>query len=230
MAGLLESRGAMLDRGRQNVLTGQYMARHDNTYSRIVAWLKVLLPVLALVLLSTMFLISRTIDPTRAIPIAGKNFAELVRDQRISEPKFSGVTEDGAAFTFTAESARPDPSGLDRFTADNAAAQIDTPDGGSIDILASEALFDGKANTITLTGGVLAITSTQYTIRTDGLTAAIDATSVVTSGDVFVEGPLGQFVAGSAVMERQGGEEGPYLLVFKDGVDLIYEPKAEGSQ
>ncbi len=65
------------------------MATYDNTYSRVVAWLKVLLPVIALVLLSTMFLISRTIDPSRAIPFANVDVEGMVRDQRISAPAFS---------------------------------------------------------------------------------------------------------------------------------------------
>jgi lipopolysaccharide export system protein LptC len=206
------------------------MARHDNTYSRMVAWLKVLLPVLALMLLSTMFLISRSIDPTRAIPIAGRNFVELVRDQRITEPRYSGVTEDGAAITFSAESARPDLSEPSRFSAESPAARIDTPDGGTVDMTARAALFDGKANTITLSGGVSVVTSTQYSIRSEGLTAALDATRVETEGGVWVQSPMGRFIAGSAALTRQEGEDGLYLLVFKDGVELVYEPKTEGSQ
>ena len=85
------------------------MASHDNTYSRLIAWLKVLLPVLALVLLSTMFLIARTIDPNRALAYAKVNLDNLTRSQRVSAPRFSGVTEDGAALSFSASTAEPDP-------------------------------------------------------------------------------------------------------------------------
>ena len=43
-------------------------------YSRMVAIFKVLLPLAALAILSTLFLLSRTIDPTTTIPFADQDF------------------------------------------------------------------------------------------------------------------------------------------------------------
>ena len=42
----------------------------DNLHSRVVAWMKIILPRAALGLLSTLFLISRTVDPTQQPPIS----------------------------------------------------------------------------------------------------------------------------------------------------------------
>ncbi len=53
------------------------MATYDNTYSRVVAWLKILLPLLALAILSTLFLVARTIDPAQNIPYADVDIDEL---------------------------------------------------------------------------------------------------------------------------------------------------------
>ena len=51
-------------------------------YSRMIVWLKVLLPLMALALLSTLFLLSRNVDPLASIP-----FAQAEIDERLKEKK-----------------------------------------------------------------------------------------------------------------------------------------------
>ncbi len=206
------------------------MARYDDTYSRVVAWLKVLLPVIALALLSTMFLISRTIDPSRAIPFANVDVEGLVRDQRISAPAFSGVTRDGAALSFTAETARPLPDGQSGLSAEALTARIETPDGARVDIQAADARIDGQANRLDMSGGVVMVTSTAYRIETTGLTSRLDQTMVESAGPVVATGPLGTLEAGRARLAAADEDASTYLLVFKDGVKLVYVPKGSGEQ
>lgn len=206
------------------------MATYDNTYSRVVAWLKVLLPVIALVLLSTMFLISRTIDPSRAIPFANVDVDGMVRDQRISGPAFSGVTKDGAALSFQAETARPLPDRTDGLSAERLTAQIDTPDGARVDIEAADALIDGGANLLSLSGGVVVTTSTHYRIEAERLTSQMDRAVLESDGPVTATGPLGTLEAGSARVAPVEQDASTYLLVFKDGVKLVYVPKGPEDQ
>ena len=66
------------------------MARADNAWSRWVALLKIVLPLIALALLSSIFLLSRTIDPTATIPFTEVDVEDRVREPRLTEPKFSG--------------------------------------------------------------------------------------------------------------------------------------------
>ncbi len=204
------------------------MVRPDNRYSRFIAWLKVLLPVSALALLSMMFLISKSVDPTTSLSYARVNLDELTGEQRIDSPRFSSVTEDGAAITFSARSAVPEPEQTNIFSADGLAARIETPDGGAVDINASHAIIDGNANKVDLSGGVTLVTSTNYHIATDGLSTAMDATDARTVGPVEADGPMGHLTAGQAEITRQGEGSDTYLLVFKGGVKLIYDPQTEG--
>jgi lipopolysaccharide export system protein LptC len=206
------------------------MATYDNTYSRVVAWLKVLLPVIALVLLSTMFLISRTIDPSRAIPFANVDVEGMVRDQRISSPAFSGVTKDGAALSITAETARPLPDNADGMSAETLKARIETPDGARVDIEAAEAVVVGAASVLTLSGGVVVTTSTDYRIEATGLVTKMDRAEMESEGAVQATGPLGTLDAGQARIAPADGDASTYLLVFKDGVKLIYVPKGPGDR
>lgn len=205
------------------------MVRPDNPYSRFIAWLKVLLPVSALALLSTMFLISKSVDPTTSLTYARVNLDELTGDQRIDSPRFSSVTEDGAAITFSARSAVPDPEQTNVFNASGLAARIETPDGGAVDINASSAVINGQSNVVDLSGGVTLVTSTNYHIATTGLSTALDATSARTLGPVEADGPMGHLTAGQAEITREGEGSDTYLLVFKGGVKLIYDPNTEGT-
>ena len=201
------------------------MATYDNTYSRFIAWLKVLLPVMALILLSTMFLISRSIDPTQALIYAKVDVEDMARTQRITGPRFQGVTDDGAAVSFQAESAQPDLENPAIYTATKLEAKISTPDGGIMDIFAAEGLVDGDKSILEMTGGVSLRTSTNYAIETDGLRAALDVAWAESTGRVIAEGPVGKITAGRVVLTNLDKETGTYLLVFKDGVKMVYNPK-----
>ena len=55
-------------------------------YSRMVTFLKVLLPLAALALLSTLFLISRGINTKATIPFAAHEIEERMRGQQITAP------------------------------------------------------------------------------------------------------------------------------------------------
>lgn len=202
------------------------MATHDNRYSRVVAWLKVLLPVMALILLSTMFLISRSIDPGMALTYAQIDLEGLARDQRLTGPRFSGVTQDGAAISFSAETAQPDPENAAIYSANDLKAQIETPDGGIVDIQAGIAVIDNAQNILDLTAGVSLTTSTHYNIQTQGLRAKMDIAWIESLGAISAVGPIGKFTAGQMHMTRQTDVPGSYVLVFKGGVKVVYVPNS----
>ena len=72
-------------------------------YSKMVGWLKVLLPLIALGILSTLFLLSRVVDPEAVVPFADKEIQDRLRDQQVTGPVYSGVTADGDQLSFSAE-------------------------------------------------------------------------------------------------------------------------------
>ena len=75
--------------------------------SRLIAWLRVLLPLAALAILSTLFLLGRTPDPDDALPYAEVDAEDMVRDPRMTRPEFAGVSKSGAEVTVTADRASP---------------------------------------------------------------------------------------------------------------------------
>jgi lipopolysaccharide export system protein LptC len=56
------------------------------------------------------------------------------------------------------------------------------------------------------------------------MTAALNRTSLISEGPVTALGPVGTIDSGSMEMRQDTSEDGTYLLVFKDGVKLLYKP------
>ncbi|EAR52985.1 hypothetical protein OG2516_10996 [Oceanicola granulosus HTCC2516] len=191
------------------------MADHHSTY---VALAKTILPLLALALLSTMFLFARA--PTiESVEIPYADIEELAREQQISAPSFSGVTDDGSIFSLMAESARPVDDGD---VVDLAAIRgtLDAPGGATILLRAGEGRVDTAGRTARLSGLTRIETSDGYEVETNGVFADLDAGRIETDGALEAHAPYGELTAGRLVVETPDG--GSQLLNFQDGVRLVY--------
>lgn len=200
------------------------MGGRDNAYSRLVYWLKILLPLAALAILSTMFLVAHTIDPSRAIPFAKVDVNALARDSRITNPSYSGVTADGSAVSVTAAVARPFPDQPGRATATDLTARIDSPGGSFATMRSATGVIDSPANRISLTGDVQLDTSTDYHIRAANLTAALNETRVEATGGVTANGPMVTLSANGMTLTPDAKNKTDYVLVFNGDVKLVYQP------
>jgi lipopolysaccharide export system protein LptC len=201
-----------------------YVAEVDR-YSRLVFWLKIVLPLLALAILSTLFLVSRTIDPTQSIPYAEVDVNDLAETQRIGAPQFAGMTEDGTAIAFSARAVRPDGDG-GKFAAIGPTAELDLPSGRSIRLTSAGGSLDRERQLATLEGGAVLESSDGYRVEADKVEARLDSTRVETAGAVTGTGPLGRIDAGKAVVVREPA--GTYVLRFEGGVKLVYRPAKQG--
>ena len=203
------------------------MAR--DTHSRIVAWAKVVLPVTALAILSTMFLLSQDHDPERAIPYSDVDVDALLRDQRVGEPNYSGVTRDGAAIELRAAEARPDPAEPSRMGAELLTAAIELAGGGRVAIDAQRGTIDTGRSTARLEGGVVLLATDGTRVETDALDAALDRTEIASEGEVTADSPMGRMTAGRMTI-RQDAATGGMVVDFSDGVKLVYAPPTEEPQ
>ncbi|WP_372885573.1 LPS export ABC transporter periplasmic protein LptC [Shimia sp.] len=201
------------------------MADGGLTYSRLVALLKVLLPLCALALLATLFLLSRNIggDLSNAIPFARGELEQRARDQQITAPFFSGKTSQGHLVRFTARSARPDPEIAGRSSAREMDARIDFADGSHLVFTADSATVDTRDDAATLEGGVQIESSNGYLIRTEALTTAMRELRAETAGTVTGRGPAGRFEAGRMLVFPAETED-EVTLFFTNGVRLVYTP------
>jgi len=204
------------------------MASAEGLYSRVIAWLKILLPLAALALLSTLFLLSRSREPLANVPFAEALKAGDRALQGVSAPHYSGTTSDGGVLTMTAERARPMADG--HILADEMKARMQLRDGSEIRLTARQAQMQDGAQTAHLKGGVLIESSLGYVMRTEAMISAINSVDVESLGPVTGAGPAGDLQAGRMVIAPDDGE-GDVQIHFTEGVKLIYRPPGkDGSE
>ena len=205
-------------------------ARPDNLHSKLVFWFKILLPLGALTILSTLFMVSHTVRPEDAIPYADVDVADLMQQPRLTQPNFAGMTSDGASLSLKADEARLG-------AADNGkdgsilglVGVLETPDGARTELVATTARLDAAGRQMVLGDGVSISNSTGYRIETQQITVALDRTSLDSPGPITAAGPVGSIEAGALHLGLASSNPNSYVLVFKSGVRMIYLPAKQGA-
>lgn len=200
------------------------MSWRDEGWSRTVFWLKILLPLASLAILSTLFLLSRSVDPRSAIPFSQSDIADRIEGQQMTGLSLSGASLKGDLIGFTATAARPDPDSPDRLLAENPAAVIDLTGGTRLTLQAKHGTVDDPGDTVMLTGAVRLTSSQGYDLRSDAITARMRDLSVISPGPVQGTGPPGQITAGAMVLDNDPAT-GQARLLFTKGVRLVYDPQ-----
>lgn len=198
------------------------MARAD-AHTRIVGWLKVALPLMALAILSSLFLLSNRINPDDALPFAEVDVEARAREPRMTAPTYAGTTSDGAAITLAADEARPATEGAEA-GAVGLRLELDTPDGARTELVAANGILDPETKQIVLGGGVTITTATGYRVETAELVAKLDRSGLESRAPVTATGPAGEIRADKVTLQGDAQTPGSYLLVFKGGVRLVYQP------
>ncbi len=191
-------------------------------YSRLIFWLKVSLPIAALAILSTLFFVSETLDPEAAIPYANVDVERILKEQGVNNPTFGGVTDDGVAISMTAASVRPDES-RETLSADRLNAALNLPGGARITIESAVGSLSSTTQEALLDGGARLESSTGYVVTTERIVTSLQESRVTAENAVTAIGPVGRIDAGAMELSREDSADG-YLLVFKDGVRLVYQP------
>ncbi len=192
-------------------------------YSRLVAFLKVILPLTALGLLSTLFLLSRSVDPTATLPFEEAEVTERLRDGLVTSPHYAGMTKGGDQVTIIASTAKPGNQG-EFAQARDVNALIEMTNGTDVTLDSLTGSFDPAGDFARFTGNVQIETTTGYTLNTEALNSRIRSLDLRSDGAVDGEGPFGTLEAGQMELTTDALTEDAYLR-FKNGVRLIYDPK-----
>lgn len=190
--------------------------------------LRIGLPLSALVLLSTVFLVSRSVDPNSAARIAGMDPEQMTREPRIATARFAGVTEDATALTIAAQSVRSEAIELGEgpltlsFVAPE--GRLTFPNDSTASFDAATARLDQAGGALTADGPVTLQNSDGYVLELGALSATLDRTRLTGSGGVAGRAPAGEISADALELTRSGGADGGYLLAFTGNVRLIYIP------
>lgn len=180
-----------------------------------------LLPLVALALLSTMFLFARSVAPTSTIPFAEIELKERIEDQQITGPFLAGKTAGGHDIRVTADAARPDTENPNLARVSNLKADIAFEDAHSVELTAGAGEVNGRELTAELSEMVQIKSSNGYVIQSSALSLNMDAGTAISKAEVTGSGPAGRFRAGA--MELTAGDENSQgQFLFTNGVELIY--------
>ncbi len=193
-----------------------------NRYSKTVGWVKLALPLIALGLLSTMFLFSRTPDPDAALPYADVDVDQLVREQRLSRPRFAGTLDDGREVTLVADTAAAAVADPNTIVMTAIESHVTLSEDAELALTAEQGDYSLAEQIISLAGSVVAETSNGYRLATERLTVAMDTMRLASPGAVSLTGEGLSLEAGA--MEITGPEDATFLR-FTGGVRLLYQPQ-----
>lgn len=205
------------------------MAAGPGLHTRIVAILKLGLPLVALGLLASLFLV----QPDDGIEGSGVVFSEgdidtLGSGLQITNPTFTGTTRSDDRFRFTAALVVPDAAPPERARISTIKGRIDLVDGPSVHLEAREGDLDVPTQRLDLGGSVVITTSDGYRLVTDRATLDLKAGTFLSGTEVVTTGPLGRITSGSLLVAPGSATGEVRRFSFGNGVRLIYDPPDPG--
>jgi lipopolysaccharide export system protein LptC len=196
-------------------------------YSRLVAILKIGLPLLALVLLASMFLVTAEDDFEGGIAFTEADLDQLGQGLQITEPVLTGMTRAEDPFRFTAAVVRPDAAPPTRAEIERLQGRIDFLGGPSVEVAAPEAVLDLETERMVASGRVTVETDDGYTLTADRMEIDLVDGTLLAEGEVDGVGPMGTIASETLrVVPAEGGDE-HRVFSFGNGVRLVYNPADE---
>jgi lipopolysaccharide export system protein LptC len=199
------------------------MAAGPGLHSRVVAVLKVGLPLVALGLLASLFLIQTEDRLGRNIVFSRGDVDALGSGLTISNPTFTGTTRGEDTFHFTAETVEPDAAPPQRARISALRGQVDFRNGPSVEVTAEAGDLDIPTQRLDLAGAVRIATSDGYRMRADSVALDLRAGTLAATGAVETTGPLGRIDSGDLHIAPAGADEARRFS-FGKGVRLVYDP------
>ena len=200
------------------------MAAGPGLYSRVVAVLKVGLPLVAVGLLASLFVVQTDDRIGEGVVFSPGDVEALGSGLRISNPTFTGTTRSEDRFRFTAELVEPDAAPPERALITTLAGTLDLHNGPEVAVTARTGDLDIPSQRLDLSGEVVISTSDGYRLVTDKATLDLRAGALVAGDEVVTTGPLGQITSGSLHVAPAAATGEARRFSFGSGVRLVYDP------
>lgn len=195
-------------------------------YSLAVRWMKVLLPVAAVVLIGLIFLTGEDRDAVVDVESAA-NVAALGAGLKLENPRFAGTTDNGEPFVVTARSALPDGAMPDRIELELPEGEAHLSDGLKVKITANTGQMFRKDEQLHLNGDVVVETSNGYRAMTDIVELDLDTKTAKIPGAVRATGPLGGLDADRVHITPSAPNSKNVTVRFEGNVRVTYIPKSD---
>ena len=194
----------------------------DDGYSALVAWLKTLLPIVALGLLSTIFLFSGRVDVTQSLPYTEHNIAEIVREQRITRPYFTGIASNGTEIALSAAYASPQIENAHILEITDLSVVLRSTSDRMVQVTAGRGALDSATQTAQISTNVHIAALPDFWVTTEALDMNLNQGVVSAKGGFQGVTSLGAITAGEMHLQMTADDQ---QIVFLNDVRLVYSPK-----
>lgn len=191
-------------------------------YSVAIRTVKIVLPLLALGILSLLVLLARQAPRGEPLRIVDGGVAALAEREQVGTPRHSGISADGTDFTLTANQAWSDETVETVTRGVGLRGVFGAQDGYIYDVTADEGRSDAERRMSFLEGDVVIKASNGYTLRTDAMRIRNDYTYLTSLAPVHAEGPRGTIDAGRMEIFLQPGDNTRTRIVFREGVRVFH--------
>lgn len=179
----------------------------------------------AIGLLASLFLFANGSNETTSIPYSDVELEEIIMGQRLAAPNYRSVLTDGSALSVNAVHTQPDAEIKGRINGEGIIARVSEKSGVRTVLTAPEGYFNENNHTATTLGGTLIRRSDGFQAITEGITVEIEENAVRSHGRIEVRGPRVFLEAGQAHLNQGASGPGSEVMVFSEGVKLIYGPR-----
>jgi lipopolysaccharide export system protein LptC len=201
------------------------MAVGPGLHSRVVAILKVGLPLVALGMLAALFLVQSEDELGGDLVFSSGDVDALGEGLRVSDASFAGTTRGEDRFRLTAALVEPDAAPPQRVRISDLSGSLGLNGGPTVEVVAATGDLDLPTQRLDLTGDVRIDTSDGYRLRAEKVTLDLDAGSLIAGDWVETTGPLGRIDSGSLrVAPAATEDDAARRFSFGDGVRLVYDP------
>jgi lipopolysaccharide export system protein LptC len=200
------------------------VAADPGLHSRIVGILKVGLPLVALGMLASIFLVQTDDSLGGNIVFSQGDIDALGEGLKITNPTFTGTTAGQDRFRFTAALVEPDAAPPERARITTLAGEVALHNGPTVELEADTGDLHIPTERLDVAGDVRISTSEGYRIHAEQATLDLAAGSIVAGNAVETTGPLGRIDSGSLAVAPAASSGEARRFSFGNGVRLIYEP------
>lgn len=199
------------------------MARRVDLHSQLVGILKIGLPLLAVALLATLFVLPGGDRQGAGLIFTEADLESLGQGLRVTEPVLTGSTQEDDPFRFTADVVIPDAAPPTRADIEDLQGEISFLGGQKFTLTAPVADVDLGTQVMNLSGRVTVTSSDGYRISADRVRVDLLAGTLEAEGDIDGSGPMGTIAAERMRIVPAETGEGDRVFSFGNGVRLRYE-------
>jgi lipopolysaccharide export system protein LptC len=198
--------------------------RKAGLHSRVVAVLKIALPLIAVGMLAGLFVLQPENERGGEIVFSEADIEALGQGMQISNPTFNGVTRNADRFSFSADLVVPDTAPPENVTVTSPSGTIAFAGGTDVAVSSQSGHLDLSAQLLTLSGEVEIDTSQGWHVSMNRLDVDLLTGRIDGGDDVASTGPLGRIDAGRLSVDPPEPETQARLFTFSNGVRVVYDP------